>query len=180
MATLRVPVNRNDHILGSPRAFVTIVEYGDYQCPYCRAAEPQLNFVLARLGDRVARVFRHFPLTEIHPQAEVAAETAEFAGAYSRFWQMHELIFANQPRLSPQLLYDLASRLGLSQIALHDALTAETYAPKVQQDFMGGTRSGVAGTPTFFINGKRHDGGYSAGELMVAIEAEIETAAHPG
>src|SRR5690348_609053 len=126
MSTLRVPIGENDHILGDPHAAVTLVEYGDYECPFCAAAQPSVALVLARFRGRLAFVFRHFPLTEIHRNAEVAAETAEFAGANGRFWQMHEAIYANSHRLSPERLLAIASTMGLSEAALQDALVART------------------------------------------------------
>jgi protein-disulfide isomerase len=165
-------------MLGSPRASVTLVEYGDYQCPFCGAAQPIVKALLVRFANDLALVFRHFPLTEVHPNAEVAAEAAEFAGAYSRFWQMHDALYENQRALSVQLIQALAQRLGLPEAGLRDAMIARTYAPKVQQDFIGGVRSGVAGTPTFFINGRRHDRGYSFAELTEAIEAAMPASAH--
>src|SRR3954468_24584911 len=115
----------------------------------------------SHFGDRLCFVFRHFPITEIHPLAGPAAETAEFAGAHHKFWPMHDSIYERQPQLSMPLLFALVGALKLSQVELRDALTAGTYAPKVQSDFMGGVRSGVNGTPTFFINGRRHDGTYA-------------------
>jgi hypothetical protein len=102
-------------------------------------------------------VFRHFPLTEIHPLAGTAAESAELAGAHGRFWEMHDGIFENQDRLGLPFLFAAAEALGLSQEDLRDALASHVYAPKVQSDFLGGVRSGVNGTPSFFINGLRHD-----------------------
>ena len=170
---LRVPVTQHDHIRGNPDAAVTLVEYGDYQCPYCGAAHPVVQRVERFFGDRLRFVFRHFPLSQIHPFAEPAAETAEFAGAHGRFWEMHDALYENQRQLSPPLLFALATGLGLSQIELRDALTRGTYTPKVQADFIGRVRSGVNGTPTFFINGQRHDGGYSFPELQAAIEAAL-------
>jgi len=173
MSQLRVPINPHDHILGDPDAPVSMVEYGDYECPFCAAAHPVVKAVIARFGDNLAFVFRHFPLTEVHRNAEIAAETAEFAGAHGRFWQMHDAIYANSDHLSPQVLYTLASMLHLSQMELQKALAARTYAGKVYQDFIGGVRSGVAGTPTFFIDGEQYVGAHSAPDLIEAIEARM-------
>jgi protein-disulfide isomerase len=127
--------------------------------------------VLRHFGDRICFVFRHFPLVEVHPMAETAAESAEFAGAFNVFWLMHELLFANQPQLSPPVILTLAESLGLSGQDLSEALANGTYAAKVQADFIGGARSGVNGTPTFFINGQRHNGSYDAPSLAAAINA---------
>ncbi len=176
MAQLRVPVTQRDHILGDANAPVVVVEYGDYQCPFCRAAQPVVEQILAQFGDSLSLVFRHFPLVEIHPFAEPAAESAEFAGSRGVFWEMHRAIFANQHQLSISLLISLATSLKLSPIALRDALAAQTFASKVQADFIGGVRSGVNGTPTFFVNGRRHDDPYGVATLPYAIERAMSTA----
>ena len=171
MSTLKVPVGPDDHILGPVDAAVTLVEYGDYQCPFCAAAQPVVRELMRNFGQDLALVFRHFPLTEVHPQAEVAAESAEFAGAHGAFWGMHEALFANQLQLNLPVIFALAGALNLSQAALRDALTARTYAEKVRADFIGGVRSGVNGTPSFFVNGLRHDGAHTFSALAMAINA---------
>jgi len=154
-----------------------MVEYGDYECPHCAAAQPVLAQILARFGDQVRFVYRHFPMVEVHPIAGPAAEAAEFAGSRGLFWQMHQSIFANQPRLSVPLLISLAAQLKLSPVELRDALAAGTFAPKVQGDFITGVRSGVNGTPTFFVNGVRHDSPYGVATLASAIDQAILAAA---
>jgi protein-disulfide isomerase len=169
MTQLRVPVNASDHILGDDDASTTLVEYGDYQCAFCAAAQPVVKLLQQYFGSDLRIVFRHFPLTEVHPVAGPVAETAEFAGAQGDFWSMHDSIYRNQPALSIPVLFELAGALNLSRIALRDALAAHTYAPKVRKDFLGGVRSGVNGTPTFFINGNRHDGPFSVDALATAI-----------
>lgn len=176
MSQLRVPVTQRDHILGDANAPVVVVEYGDYQCPFCGAAQPVLAQILAQFGDNLSLVYRHFPLAEIHPFAEPAAESAEFAGSRGVFWQMHRAIFANQHQLSIPFLINLAANLKLPPIALRDALAAQTFASKVQADFIGGVRSGVNGTPTFFVNGRRHDDPYGVATLSSAIEHAMTTA----
>jgi protein-disulfide isomerase len=173
MTMLRVPVGAQDHVLGDEHAPVILVEYGDYQCPHCERAHPIVKEVLRRAGPQVRFVYRHFPLTQIHPFAESAAETAEFAGAHRRCWQMHDGLFENQYRLGLPLFFELAKLLGLSTSKLQSALETGLYTPKVRNDFMGGVRSGVNGTPTFFINGHRHNGSYELEDLMLAIENEI-------
>jgi protein-disulfide isomerase len=179
MATLRVPVTQDDHIRGRLQAPAVVVEYGDFQCPYCRAAHDIVKAVHRHFGSGMAFVFRNFPLTEIHPMAEPAAETAEFAADYGRYWEMHDPLFENQEQLSPRLFIALARLLGLSETALQDALTRHKYASKIQADFMGGVRSGVNGTPTFFINGQRHEGPFDAAHLIAAIETHVNArAAH--
>jgi protein-disulfide isomerase len=112
-------------------------------------------------------------LTQVHPNAEPAAESAEFAGAYGLFWEMHDGIYENQDRLSPPLLFALAKAWGLSERELRDALVSEKYAPKVKSDFIGGVRSGVNGTPSFFINGHQHLGTYALEDLVLAIESHL-------
>ncbi|QSX78928.1 DsbA family protein [Agrilutibacter solisilvae] len=170
MASLKVPVTTSDHILGASSGAVTLVEYGDYQCPHCAAAQLPVKQILSHYGGRICLVFRHFPLTEVHPMAGMAAETAEFAGGYGRFWEMHDAIFANQPRLSPELLLTLVSALELPAEEFQEALASGLHAPKVQAHFMGGVRSGVNGTPTFFVNGVRHDADYTFADLASSID----------
>ena len=170
--SLRIPVDpHRDHILGREDAPVTLVEFGDYQCPYCGAAQPEVRKVIERFGDDLRFVFRHFPLTEVHPMAAIAAVTAEFAGAHGQFWKAHETLYAHQKRLGPELLFEIVQGLGLEPAELKADIDANTYTAKVEEDFSGGVRSGVNGTPTFFINGTRHDGAYSFEALSRAIEA---------
>ena len=173
MAILKSPVTSRDHIQGPNDAIVTLVEYGDYQCTYCRAAQPIVKQIQARSAGKLRLVFRHFPLVEVHPLAQPCAETAEFAGSQALFWPMHDAIYANQHQLSITLLVTLAASLQLSPIALRDALALGTYAGKVQADFIGGVRSGVNGTPTFFINGVRHDSSQGILDLAAAIDQTI-------
>jgi protein-disulfide isomerase len=116
---------------------------------------------------------RHFPLIQVHPNAETAAESAEFAGAHGRFWEKHDGIYENQDRLGLPLLFALARKLGLSELELQSALASGEYEPKVRADFLGGVRSGVNGTPSFFINGERHDGSYAFDDLVAAIELRL-------
>jgi len=170
MATLKVPVTPEDHIQGDPNAELTLLEYGDYECPHCGRAHPIVKRVQKHFGRRLRFVFRNFPLTQIHPNAQAAAEAAEFAGANGRFWEMHDLIYENQERLSPPLLLALAEELGLDPPALREALAAGKFEPRVRRDFLSGVRSGVNGTPTFFIGGQRHDGPWEFEDLVAAIE----------
>lgn len=180
MAMLKIPVTDSDHVLGAINAAVTVVEYGDYQCPYCAAAQLPVKQVLTRYGDRIGLVFRHFPLTEVHPMAGLAAETAEFAGAHGRFWDMHDALYANQQSLGADLLLALVRALELSPEAWREALASGVHARKIQADFLGGVRSGVNGTPSFFVNGVRHDGGYSFPELASSIENAMLATSLPG
>jgi len=176
MARLSVPVTLSDHIRGDEHAPATLVEYGDFECPNCGLAHPIVEQVRRHFGRQLRFVFRHFPLTEIHPNAEAAAESAEFAGTCGRFWEMHDRLFENQEQLGLPLLFALAASLGLPKQDLQDALERQTYAPDVQGDFLGGVRSGVNGTPTFFIGDQRHDGPYDFETLVLAINARL--AAH--
>ncbi|MEO3385381.1 DsbA family protein [Mesorhizobium sp. CAU 1741] len=177
MSTLKVPVNPRDHIRGGPNATVTLVEYGDYQCPFCAAANPVVRLLENRFGPALSVIFRHFPLIEVHPFAGTAAEAAEYAGDHALFWDMHDTIFANQHRLSIQLLFSIAGTLRLSQIGLRDSITGSLHADKIQADFIGGVRSGVNGTPTFFVNGRRHEGSFAAPELAASIQAAMNALA---
>ena len=173
MATLKVPVTAEDHAQGDANAPVTLVEYGDYECPHCGRAYPIVKEVQNHFGKRLRFVFRNFPLTESHPHAEKAAETAEFAGAEGKFWEMHDLLFENQERLSAPLFGELARTLALDPLALRKALETREFAPRVRADFSGGARSGVNGTPTFFVNGKRHDAAFDYEHLTVEINSEL-------
>jgi protein-disulfide isomerase len=173
MSVLQVPVTSADHMQGDPHASVTLVEYGDYQCPACGLAYPIVKGVQKHFGKRLRFVFRNFPLTQIHPEAESAAETAEFAGAHERFWQMHDALYENQSALGPAFYLELAEALHLSGEALSEALESGTFRPKVRSDFMGGLKSGVNGTPTFFINARRHDAPFDLEDLVAAIDAEL-------
>ena len=171
MSELRYPINEQDHVLGPADAPVTLLEYGDYQCPHCQAAWPQVELVLRHFGRNLRYAYRHFPISTVHPLAKPAAETAEFAGAHGRFWEMHSAIFANGHQLSGSTLFALASQLGLDPGELRDALENGDYADKVEADFLSGVRSGVNGTPCFFVNGVRHDGSYAAEDLAASINA---------
>ena len=159
---LKVPVSSNDHTQGPSDAPVTLVEYGDYECPHCARAHPILKLVLRRLGDRLRFVFRNFPLTEIHPHAELAAEAAEAAGTRGMFWEMHDMIYDHQREgLEVEDLAQYAGVIGLDAIAVMQDVASHTYLPRIREDFMSGVRSGVNGTPTFFINGMRFDGDWT-------------------
>jgi protein-disulfide isomerase len=178
MAKLKVPVGQADHTLGEEDAPVTLVEYGDYECPHCGHAHPIVEAVRKHFGKQLRFVFRNFPLTQIHPHAEMAAETAEFAGAKGRFWEMHDAIFENQSRLGTSFLLQLAGKHGLASDGLAAALEEHEYLPRIQDDFMGGVRSGVNGTPTFFMNGERYEESWEFEDLVEAIEERLSRSIH--
>ena len=170
---LRTPLGDHDHVLGPPDAPVTLVEYGDYECPHCGRAHPIVASVLRQLGRQVRFAYRDFPLTEIHPHAQHAAEMAEAAGERGSFWPMHDLLFENQQALEDEDLIEYASRLGIDPGWSASALESGRYAQRVQEDFMSGVRSGVNGTPTFFINGIRHDGPWDEASLLEALQRAL-------
>jgi len=174
MTLLKVPIISSDHIQGVPEAPLILVEYGDYECPHCGHAYPILKRVQKHFGKRLAFVFRNFPLNEMHPHAEIAAETAEFAAAHGRFWEMHDAIYENQADLGQPFLLGLANTLKLPVAELRGAWNDQAYAPRVRKDFMGGVRSGVNGTPALFINGQRHDGSFEFEDLVAVMEGQLQ------
>jgi protein-disulfide isomerase len=168
---LKVPVDpRRDHIAGPVNASLTLLEYGDFQCPFCAAAVPEIKKAQRELDSQMRFVFRHFPMTSVHRFAAKAAEMAEAAGAQGKFWEMHDLLFAKQDMLGddPYIL-GYAEALGLDVQRLAEEVSVQLYLPRIQEDFMGGVRSGVNGTPTFFINGVRYDGPHSSKFLVEAL-----------
>ena len=166
-----VPVGDRDHVQGPATAPATLMEYADFECSYCGEAYPIVKEIQNRLGSRLRFVFRHFPLATIHAQAEHAAEAAEAAGAQGKFWEMHDVLFENQRALDDEDLAQYAAALGLNSSRFADELARHTHAARVREDFLSGARGGVNGTPTFFINGVRHDGSFDLDTLLGAIEA---------
>jgi protein-disulfide isomerase len=158
-----------DHIRGPAEAPVTLLEYGDYQCPFCGAAYPVVEAVREEMGDDLRFVYRHFPLTTVHPYALPGAEAAEAAGAQRRFWPMHDLLFTDQEHLAPPDLLARASVLELDLERFRDDLVQRRYDAKIQEDFLSGVRSGVPGTPTFFVNGARYTGPVDIPNLLEAL-----------
>ena len=176
MNNLTVPITADDHSQGEADAKCTLVEYGDFQCSYCGQVYPIVKQLQDHFGVDLRFVFRNFPLREIHPNAEHAAETAEFAGINGEFWQMHDLLYQNQATLEDEHLLEFAGHLRLSADELREALHDETYLPWVSADFHGGVHSGVNGTPTFFLNGRRHDNAFNFETLADAVQQQIKTA----
>ena len=170
VAKLSLPVSERDHVEGSPSAAVTLVEYGDFECPHCGAAHAIVKQIQELLGESLRFVFRHFPRAQIHPHAERAAEAAEAAGAQGHFWEMHDLLFEHQKTLDDPHLVRFAEALELDVDRFIRELQEGIYRERVREDFMSGVRSGVNGTPTFFINGVRHDGPWDTESLLASIE----------
>jgi protein-disulfide isomerase len=170
LVDLAIPVDDDrDHVRGPAEASVTVVEYGDFQCPYCGRAEPAVRVALLA-DDDVRYVWRHLPLTDVHPQAQLAAEAAEAAAAQGGFWPMHDLLLTRQDALSINDLRKYAVEQGLDDERLHDELKHHVHAARVAQDVESADLSGVSGTPTFFINGQRHYGAYDAESLTAAVK----------
>ncbi len=178
---LRPEVSARDHSLGPVDAPITLVEYGDLQCPHCRRAHGVLPRVLRRMGERTRFVFRHFPLTESHPKALAAAEAAESVAAQAgepAFWKMHDLLYEHQPEWedapddAPML--ELARQAGADPEKVAADLDSDRYEEDVKADFMSGVRSGVNGTPTFFINGRRFEGDWTNVDTFVSALESVE------
>ena len=172
--SLKIPVGEQDHIQGPATAKCTLVEYGDYECPHCGHAYPIVKRIQKHFGKKLRFVFRNFPLNEMHPHAESAAETAEFAGSKGKFWEMHDLLFENQESLGGALYTKLAKDIGLSADDLGRSLEKREFLAHVKSDFTGGVRSGVNGTPTFFFLGERYDGSFEYEDLLGAIQGALE------
>lgn len=169
MAKLHVPVTARDHSEGDAGAKVTLVEYGDFQCPHCKSADAVVKRLQRHFGSGLRFVYRNFPLMEIHPMAEPAAEAAEFAASKGSFWPMHDAIFENQRSLSATKLVKLAEGLGLDGAELRSAMEEQAFGKVIESDIEGGERAGVHGTPTFFINGEQYEGAWEYEELAAAI-----------
>jgi len=166
---LKVPVGPEDHRQGPDDARGTLVEYGDYECPHCGRAYPIVKAIQKRLGKDLRFVFRNMPLRNAHPHAELAAEAAEAAGAQGKFWEMHDALYEHQERLERPLVVELARGLRLDPKRFEDDLDSGRFRERVERDFMGGVRSGVNGTPTFFIDGVRHDDSFDEETLAAAL-----------
>jgi protein-disulfide isomerase len=175
-AELTPPVNAIDHTIGPDSAPITLVEYGDYECQYCGMAQPILKRAQKALGDQLRFVFRNFPLAEAHPHARLAAQAAEAAGAQGRFWEMHDTLFEHQDALEPVDILGYAKSLGLDAERMAQELQAGLYNKKVRDDFRSGVRSGVNGTPTFFINGSRYEGSWANEEAFIRALRSGQTA----
>jgi protein-disulfide isomerase len=177
--TLAPSVAETDHVQGPADAPITVVEYGDYECGHCGRAHPIVQLLQEEFGDSLRFVYRNFPLNEAHPHAEHAAEAAESVAARAgnpAFWEMHDLLFENQESLEDEDLVAYASSIGVDETAVADDLSSGAMANRVHRDFRSGVRSGVNGTPTFFVNGHRYDGDWTDAE---AFAADLRTLARP-
>jgi NhaA family Na+:H+ antiporter len=171
--TLKPSVSDGDHIEGPTDARVTLVEYGDYECPHCRQVAPIIEQVQERFGDQLRYVFRHFPISTAHPNAQLAAEAAEAAAAQDKFWEMHDLLFEHVDSLDRQQLVRFAEELDLDVERFERELDEHVYADRVREDFLSGVRSGANGTPTFFLNGVRYDRPWDLDSLIAEIEKPL-------
>ncbi len=176
MDRLVVGIGGDDHLLGAPAARITLVEFGDYECPFCARAGRAVHAVLARMGSALLYAYRHFPLVEVHPHALRAALAAEAAGAQGQFWPMHEILFAHQDALDDEDLLGYAGLLGIDLEQFASELDIEAHIDKVKDDLRAGVQSGVAGTPTFFVNGLRYEG---RSEDVDALVAALQRTAPP-
>ena len=167
---LTAPVTPVDHVLGPEHAPVTLVEYADFECPNCKQAAPAVKLLLERFAERVRFAFRHFPLEEVHPHALLAAEAAECAGAQGQFWPMHDLLFEQQLHLKTNQLHGYAERLRLDMARYTAELDDQVYLQRVREHQRSGRDSGARGTPTFFVNGRRHYGAYDLESLTAAVK----------
>jgi protein-disulfide isomerase len=177
---LKPPVTAKDHVAGPDDAPVTLVEYGDFECPYCGMAHPIVQKAQQQLGSDLRFVFRHFPLAEAHPHARAAAQAAEAAGAQGKFWEMHDALFEHQDALEAEDILSYAESLGLDRAKFARDLEAPAYAKKVRDDFRSGVRSGVNGTPTFFVNGTRYDGSWANEAAFIGTLREAASKAGRG
>ncbi|MGB6674428.1 MAG: thioredoxin domain-containing protein [Candidatus Nitrosopolaris sp.] len=166
---LKLPVNDRDHIRGPRTASVNLVEYGDYECPYTGQAYPIVKEIQKRLGDKLLFVFRNFPLREIHPHAQHAAEAAEAAAAQGKFWDMHDYLFEHQQALDDNHLSKYAAALGIDTDKFRKEMSGHNYASQIDKSLGEGIASGVEGTPTFFINGVKHNDSWDQETLLAAI-----------
>ena len=173
---LAVPVSERDHSQGPTNAAVILVQYGDYECPYTRQSTWVVQAIQKQLGDKLRFVFRNFPLTEIHPHALHAALAAEAAASQGMFWEMHDYIFHHQHTLADRDLAQFAEAVGLDRQRYTQDTAEQRGLPRIEEDVAGGERSGVQGTPTFFINGVMYRGSWEHDALLAALQAASRTA----
>jgi Na+:H+ antiporter, NhaA family len=167
---LSPPLEDLDHVRGEREAPLQLVMFGDFQCPFCLGAQSVLRRVRERLGDRLLFGFRHLPIPERHPLAPLAAEASEAAAAQGRFWEYHDALYANQPKLSRETMLELAGEHGFEVERFAAEIDSDAYRDRIARDVASAQASGATGTPTFFVNGKRFFGAYDAGSLVEALE----------
>jgi protein-disulfide isomerase len=175
---LAVPLEAADHVIGASHAPVTIVEYGDFECPNCKQAAPALKLLLERFAGRVQVAYRHFPLEEVHPHALAAAHASECAGGQGKFWPMHDLLFANQEHLKPKDLQSYAAQLQLDMARFTAEMDDQVYLQRIREHMEGARRSGARGTPTFFVNRTLKDVSFGVRSLFDAVEAALHHSHH--
>jgi protein-disulfide isomerase len=171
---LTLPASPQDHIQGKDTSPLTLVEYGDYECPYCGQAYPIIKQVQKRLGPKLRFVFRNFPVTQVHPHAQHAAEAAECAATQNKFWEMHDYLYEHQQALDDKHLEKYAGELGLDLARFKNDMSM--HAARVREDFLSGVRSGVNGTPTFYIDNIRYNGSWDLETLLKTLNSTIEKA----
>lgn len=173
LKNLSLPIGDRDHKRGSDRASVTLLEYGDYQCPHCRRAFSIVEEIQKKLGDRLLLVYRHFPLTEMHQYAESAAEAAEAAGLQGKFWEMHRLLYTGEG-LENDKLKKYAAGIGLDTNRFNRDMETHSQSARVREDLQSGISSGVFGTPSFFINGEIYYGSWAPDEFLAVIKGRMK------
>jgi protein-disulfide isomerase len=171
---LSEPVSAMDHVRGPEHAQVTLVEYGDFECPNCKQAAPAIKLLLERFAEQVRFAFRHFPLEEVHPHALMAAQAAECAGGQGQFWPMHDLLFENQLHLKLNQLHGYAERLPIDMARYTAEMDDQVYLQRIREHQRSGRDSGVRGTPTFFVNGRIHDVSFGLHSLFDAVQALLK------
>ena len=169
MSPLTPPVSERDHVLGPAEARVTLVEYGDYECPYCGALHPVIEAARKAFGGNLRFAFRHFPLRSSHPHALAAAKAAEAAGEQGRFWEMHDRLYQRQTELEDEDLLRHARKLGLDPARFERALAARTHEVRIREDLASAAQSGAGGTPSLFINGELYQGSLERDEVFAAL-----------
>jgi protein-disulfide isomerase len=171
---LSVPVSASDHVIGDAHAPVTLVEYGDFECPNCKQAAPAVKLLLEKYAGRLRFAYRHFPLEQVHPHALLAAEVAEVAGAQGKFWPMHDLLFEHQLHLHAKALQGLAERAQLDMARYSAELDDHIYLQRIREHEQSGRLSGVRATPAFFVNGVIQDVSFGLERLYGAVEAALQ------
>lgn len=172
---LSPPLEEIDHVRGEPGAELELAMFGDFQCPFCLGAQSILRRVRQRLDGRLLFAFRHLPIPEKHPLALIAAEASEAAAAQGKFWEYHDALYAEQPKLSRETMLRIATDLGLDADRVAAGLDSAVHRPRIERDLASAATSGATGTPTFFVNGSRFSGAYDAGSLVEALEAGTAT-----